>query len=288
MDSPIGTFRRSPPEKSYTRALLYRVTQETWARGERYAQEGRVGALEEIPKGFRATVRGTKSYTAELSWRGIGLSKKCDCPVSQGRNPCKHLIALAITADQSLGISPPDAEEVERDAIPPPLVSRSDIMAMYEDPLHVDLVTLRLAASEIGSWSRPHARLPDAPKTADSGPLTLKETKRALKEIERWSRHRNYDPYFCAGEMMAGFCHLVRVCQQRTSETPPETLLEILELTVPFHRRLVVELIDSSEGLHQFGEAHLQDWMGALRIRFGAAKPLLSRLRVVEEELRKY
>ncbi len=134
----------SPPKQSYARALLYRVTQETWRRGEQYAQQERVGSLEPIPKGFRAVVRGTQAYAAELAWRGSGLFKKCACPVSGGRNPCKHLIALAIVADQSLGIPPPDVEEVESEAIPPPLISRTDIEAMYQDPLNVNLTTLRL------------------------------------------------------------------------------------------------------------------------------------------------
>ena len=77
-------------------------------------------------KGFRATVKGTQAYEAELAWRGSGLSKKCTCPISGGRNPCKHLIALAIVADQLLGIPPPDAEEVEAEAIPPPLIDDSE------------------------------------------------------------------------------------------------------------------------------------------------------------------
>lgn len=276
----------SPNQQSYARALLYRVTQETWRRGEQYAQQERVGSLEPIPKGFRAVVRGTQAYTAELAWRGTGLSKKCTCPASGGRNPCKHLIALAIIADQSLGIPPPDAEEVESEAVPPPLISRADIEAMYRDPLNVNLTTLRLAASESGSWSRPHSRLPDAPKMADSGPLSVGEIKQALKEIERWSRHRNFDPYFCAGEMMAGFCHLLRVVEQRAHETLPEVMTEVLEKAAEFHRRLVFELIDDSEGVHQFGEAHLQALIGDLRGRQDLPEPAKTALLTIEQGLR--
>lgn len=153
---------REAGPQSYARALLSRVYQETWQRGARYAEEGRVGPLEPIPKGFRAGVRGTQVYAAELAWRGSGLGKRCSCPVSQNRNPCKHLIAPAIVADRAQGIAPPTVEEIEAQTIPPPLISRAEIEAMYRDPLRVDLDTLRLAASETGSWSRPHARLPAA------------------------------------------------------------------------------------------------------------------------------
>lgn len=275
-----------PKQQSYARALLYRVTQETWRRGEQYAQQGRVGSLEPIPKGFRAVVRGTQTYEVELAWRGSGLSKKCTCPVSGGRNPCKHLIALAIIADQSLGIPPPDVEEVESETIPPPLISRTDIETMYRDPLNVNLTTLRLAASESGSWSRPHSRLPDAPKMSDSGPLSVGEVKQALKEIERWSRHRNFDPYFCAGEMMAGFCCLLRLIGQRAQETSAEIMVEVLEKAAEFHRRLVFELIDDSEGIHQFGEAHLQALIGDLRDRKDLPEPAKAVLLAIQRGFR--
>jgi hypothetical protein len=275
----------SPKQQSYARALLYRVTQEAWRRGEQYAQGERVGSLEPILKGFRAIVRGTQAYAAELAWRGSGLSKKCTCPVSGGQNSCKHLIALAIVADQLLGIPPPDAEEVEAVAIPPPLISRADIEAMYRDPLNVNLTTLRLAASESGSWSRPHSRLPDAPKMSDSGPLSVGEIKQALKEMERWSRHRNFDLYFCAGEMMAGFCCLLRLIGQRAQETSAEIMVEILEKAAEFHHRLVFELIDDSEGVHQFGEAHLQALIGNLHGRKDLPEPTKAVLLAIERGL---
>ncbi|MBI3292779.1 MAG: SWIM zinc finger family protein [Elusimicrobia bacterium] len=276
----------SPKQQSYARALLYRVTQEAWQRGEQYAQGERVGSLEPIPKGFRAIVRGTQAYEAEVTWCGSGLSKKCTCPASGGRNPCKHLIALAIVADQSLGIPPPDAEEVESEAVPPPLISRTDIEEMYRDPLNVNLTTLRLAASESGSWSRPHSRLPDAPKMSDSGPLSVGEIKQALKEIERWSRHRNFDLYFCAGEMMAGFCYLLRLIGQRAHETSVEIMVEVLEKAAEFHHRLVFELIDDSEGVHQFGEAHLQALIGDLHGRKNLPEPAKTVLLQIERGLR--
>ena len=282
---PMGALKGSD-QQSYARALLYRVTQDTWRRGEQYAREGRVGSPEPISKGFRATVKGTQAYEAELAWRGSGLSKKCTCPASGGRNPCKHLIALAIVADQSLGIPHPDAEEVEAEAIPPPLISRADIETMYRDPLNVNLTTLRLATSESGSWSRPHARLPDSPSISDSGLLSVEEIKPALKEIERWSRHRNFDPYFCAGEMMAGFCYLLRVLRRRAHETPPETMAGVLGETAEFHRRLIFELIDDSEGVHQFGEAHLQALIEDLRSRKDLPEPVMDTLTAIKRGLR--
>lgn len=256
----------APP--SYARALVYRVSQETWQRGVRYVEEGRVGPLEPIPKGFRAVVQGTQAYRVEIVWRGSGLGKRCPCPVSQGRNPCKHLIALAIVADQAQGIAPPDAEEVEAQTIPPPLISRAEIEALYRDPLNADLEVLRLAASEAGSWSRPHARLPNVPPLAHAtGPLTLTEVERALKSLARWADHPHFDLYFCAGELMAGFCELLRRCRPRLARTSPEVVATILERAVAFHRRMIYELLDDSDGVHRFGDAHLRALLSDLRAR---------------------
>lgn len=277
---------RDTGPQSYARALLYRVYQETWQRGARYAEEGRVGALEPIPKGFRASVRGTQTYAAELAWRGSGLGKRCSCPVSQNRNPCKHLIALAIVADQTQGMAPPTADEIETQTIPPPLISRADIEAMYRDPLRVDLDTLRLAASESGSWSRAHARLPAAPTlAADAGPLTLAEVARALKQIARWADHAHFDPYFCAGEMMAGFCELLRRGRLRLAETPIETAVAILAAMAAFHHRLITELMDDSEGDRVFGQAHLQALLADLRARPGASPSVAATLAAIERQL---
>ena len=150
----------------------------------------------------------------------------------------------------------------------------------------MNLTTLRLAASESGSWSRSHARLPDFPNVSDSGPLSVEEIKPALKEIERWSRHRNFDPYFCAGEMMAGFCYLLRVIEQRAHETPPEIMAEVLEKTAEFHRRLIYELIDDSEGVHRFGEAHLQALIEGLRSRKNFPGSVMGTLTAIERGLR--
>lgn len=72
----------------------------------------------------------------------------------------------------------------------------------------------------------------------EAGPLTLAEIERALKQIARWADHAHFDPYFCAGEMLAGF-----------------------------HRRLITELIDDSEGDRVFSQAHLQALLADLRAR---------------------
>lgn len=274
------------PARSFARALLPRVYQDVWERGARYAAQGRVGTAEPIPKGVRAIVRGTQRYTVELAWRGNGLSKHCTCPAAERRGPCKHQVAVAIMADQAAGINPPDPSEIAAEAIPPPLISRTDIEALYDDPLHADLDTVRLAASESGGWSRPHARLPAAPKlSSGTGSLTVTEVARAFAQMTRWASHPHFDPYFCAGEMMAAFCQVLRDCQTRWAATPPEAAVSVLEAAAEFHRRLIYELIDDSDGLHQFGEAHLAALLTDLQRRTSPPPLLTARLAAINRRV---
>lgn len=250
--------------KSATQLLLGRTYEEVWFRGEGYANHRKTKMLRAGEKEVEATVNGTKQYSVSLKFASSGISKSCTCPYAQGtskRKVCKHMVAVAILWDELRGIPRPVKEEVESQTIPPPLVSYAQIDALFEDPLHADLEILRIASSESGRWSRPHARLPNKPALNDdiNEPLTLQEIQGAFREIKRWTRHRLYDFYFCAGEMVAGFCEVMGIVKRRTAATPPPISAEILREAQKFHSVLVMQLIDDSDGLHVFGEAHLED-----------------------------
>ena len=244
--------------KSACEALLYRTFLETWRRGEKYANEGRVKIFNSSDKRVLAKVAGAQIYEVVLEFRTGGLSRKCSCPV---KDLCKHMVAVAIVWDESLGIPRPAANNVEQTAIPPPLVSRADINRAYNDPLSADLEILRLAGDEMGSWSRPHARLPNIPRfnTELTRPLSLKEIKLVFSEINQWTRRSKFDPYFCAGETVAAFCEVLRIVKQRLLSTAPEIAVEILLGAQRFHYKIILEFIDDSDGLHIFNEAHLDD-----------------------------
>lgn len=243
--------------KSVCDLLIYRVYQETWQRGEKYADEGRVKILEMDDGHIKAIVKGTKKYETSLAFKSGGVSRKCSCPIS---NFCKHMVAVAIVWDGTRGFRKPSKEEIENETIPPPAVSRSQITEAYNDPVNADLDIIRIAADEMG-WSRPHARLPNMPKfNADvEEPLTLDEVKESFKEIEKWENRRNYDLYFCAGEMVAAFCEVMRIVKKRLSVSDPLMIAETLREAQKFHYKLVMELIDDSDGLHEFIEAQLED-----------------------------
>ena len=177
------------------------------------------------------------------------------------------MIAVAILWDEMRGIKRPSSEEVEFETIPPPFVTRSQYAELFRNPLRADLELLRIAAEEIGSWSRPHSRLPNMPHFSanENEPLSVKEIRKAFKEIGNWERRKRYDYYFCAGEMVAAFCDVMRLVKKRLSVTSPLIAAEVLREAQKFHYKLVMELIDDSDGLHIFTEENLEDIFNDLK-----------------------
>lgn len=257
--------------KSATEMLLNKTFEEIWHRGEKYTDGGKINILNSTDKEVEAEAIGTKRYTVNLKFSGNGISRKCTCPYtdrsSSYRPICKHMVGVAILWDEMRGIPRPMIEEIESYTIPPPLVTRSQIDAIWRDPLNADLEILRIAAEERGTWSRPHSRLPNMPNfdTNENKPLTIKEVKKAFQEIKRWAGRRAFDPYFCAGEMTAAFCEVLRIVKKRVAVTSLIVSAQILREAQKFHYTLVMELIDDSSGHWQFNEAHLNDLYESLK-----------------------
>ena len=255
---------------SAAHAILNKVPTEIWHRGEAYAAKGKVFVKSWDQKGIEATVAGTLSYEVFLRHAGGGFTRQCNCPYSGGASSkgriCKHIIAVALIWDDLLGFNRPNRQMVENLTIPPPKVSRQQIKSLFADPLHADLELLRSYA-EGGNWSRPHSRLPKAPRfeKRSANPVQISEIRKAFRTIQGWVDRSLYDPYFCAGEMVAAFCEVLRIVQQRIEATPVKTAAEILIVAQQFHRTLIIELIDDSDGLHLFGEAHLDYLFEAIK-----------------------
>jgi uncharacterized Zn finger protein len=257
--------------QSAAHAMLEKTTIEIWRRGEAYADGGKVSVVHWDDRGIEATVAGTSSYQVSLHKAPNGFTRRCDCPYaggSSGKVICKHLVAVALAWDARRGLPRPTLQEVEQLTIPPPEISRRQINALFADPLHADLDLLR-AAVEAGSWVREHNPLPNAPrmKTNPAQPISISELRRAFGTIQRWTNRSLYDLYFCAGEMMAAFCEVLRIIRARIEATPPPVAAEALVVAQRFHRTLVLELIDDSDGLHIFGEAHLDGLFAAIKNR---------------------
>lgn len=250
--------------KSACLFLLKGTFHEIWNRGESYADKGNVTPVTLDEREIEANVAGTRSYSVNLMFAPNGISKKCDCPYFQKNGfICKHIVAAAIVWDESRGISRPNQEIISRMTVPLPDLTRSDIDRIYSFPLQADLEHVRILADEtaLGGHGRAHSRLPKIPKISsdEKQAVTLKEIRKCFTEMRGWARRKNYDPYFCAGEMVAAFCEMLRMVKIRLAASPVLEATQVLLAVQQFNMELVMELIDDSQGLHEFSEAYLDD-----------------------------
>ena len=245
--------------------LMKKTYTDVWTRGKKYAEDGHVEIISMNDKLIEAVVKGTDSYHVSLKFSGSGISDKCTCPYASGA--CKHAVATAIIGDEKRGIPSPDDRKIEIYTVPPLATSRAQINKMFDKPLQADLQVLRTLTDERGRWSRPHSKLPEKPYFSDDEkePLNREEVEEAFKEMTKWTRRAKYDPYFCAGEMVAAYCEVMRSIKRRLPVSEPLTAASIILDAQKFHYKLVMQLIDSSDGLHAFTEAYLEDVFKALK-----------------------
>ncbi|RKX31252.1 MAG: hypothetical protein DRP46_03770 [Candidatus Zixiibacteriota bacterium] len=255
---------------SATKILLNKTQQEIWHRGESYADKGLVSIISDTDKKVQAVVQGTKEYDVKLRLSTAKIIINCSCPYfTKNGYICKHIVATAIVWDEKRGITRPDQSLVEKVTIPPSALSRQNITTLFKNPLKADLDQLRILPEEtaLGGYVRRHSRLPNIPKIGleEGQALTQQEIRKCYSEMKRWTQRKAYDPYFCSGEMVAAFCELLRIIKIRLAATTPLVAAEILLSAQKFNRTLVTELIDDSQGLHEFSEAYLKDIYHYLR-----------------------
>ena len=258
-------------------------------RGMEYAGNGHVEVVAMDDRHIEAIVKGKESYNVNLSFPASGIGKKCTCPYAAGSEArhaaCKHMVATAIVWDEKRGIPSPDTKKIEAYTVPPQSTPRAQINKLFAKPLQADLQFLRTLVDKSGSWSRPHSKLPDKPYFSDDEkvPLNIKEVENAFKEMAGWTHRNKYDPYFCAGEMVAAYCEVMRSVKRRLPVSEPLTVASILLDAQKFHYKLVMQLIDSSDGLHVFTEAHLEAMFKELKDMVSDSKDKIEIAKMLNE-----
>jgi uncharacterized Zn finger protein len=84
--------------------------EKTFARGQGYADHGRIALLSANGDGVLAAAFGTSDYTVWLKRAGPGISGHCSCPAYEDSGFCKHMVATALAANEAgrQGDEPPD------------------------------------------------------------------------------------------------------------------------------------------------------------------------------------
>ncbi len=74
-----------------------------FARGQAYHQAGQVEILDLEPGRVLARVSGSEDYRSVLTGGGADIDGDCSCPAFEGWGFCKHLVAVALTANDAIG-----------------------------------------------------------------------------------------------------------------------------------------------------------------------------------------
>ena len=262
-----------------SRYILANTAQEVFRRGIQYAKEGRVKDIRLQGKTLFAVVQGSLNYEVELRQGPKYTKGYCTCPYALNEDYCKHVVALAVSWDLQRNIEAPSEKEVRENAVEIEHGFDRKIDMLYADPLHADLQLLA-KASDYGSWVRPHAKIKIYSPLADIvRPVSCKEVRLALQNIQRIERRSSYDAYFCAGEVSALLSLIFDSVIKRLEYTNSEEYLDILTECITFYYNKYLTLIDGSDGVWQIPFARLQLIFGELQNR-GIAQTQQEKLRL--------
>lgn len=245
--------------QSLTRYILDNTTEDIFWRGVDYVNKNKVDRIEESEKIISTTIIGSNEYLVEFRQGLKYLKGHCSCPyASMNEDYCKHIVALALAWDEKKGISPPDQKEVEKNCLQINYDFGKKVDQMFNDPLNADLKFLAIASDYVTS-ARPHAKIPiKTTITNAKEELSLKKVQLGLQKIENLTNNRNYDPYFCAGEISAVFCLTLDSIINKLTTVPKGFQIKIIIECTVFYYNQYLQIIDSSDGIHQIPFARLQ------------------------------
>lgn len=82
-------------------ALRKRAGEAVFARGQAYARDGSVRLLDVGPGRVLAVVSGSEDYRTEVRRQGDGIGGSCSCPAFDDWGICKHMVAVALSANEA-------------------------------------------------------------------------------------------------------------------------------------------------------------------------------------------
>jgi len=233
---------------------------ESFARGKRYLEQGRVKALKESDGVISARVRGSDWYSVELRLEPVGLRGRCSCPVGIDDLFCKHCVATglawlvreALATHERTGAGSPQAmkeyltglprgklvELVMRQAQADPALRQQLVLAIARSrPGEPDEAAIRLAIDDAARADEPWSRTRDADRVRKLeavldvlGELLEAGHAAAVRELAAFGLERTgdvagrmYDPGQELAQVASQFLSLhVRSCA--ASQTDPVAL----------------------------------------------------------------
>ena len=245
--------------QSLTKYILNNTTEDIFWRGVDYAQKNKVKEIKKSEKIISAIIKGSNEYLVEFRQGPKYLKGHCSCPYANvNEDYCKHIVALAVAWDQESGFNLPDKKEVKKNCIQIDYNFDEKVNQMFNDPLNADLKFLAIA-SDYTTWAKPHAKIPIKTTIENAKEeLSLKKAQLGLQKIDSLTNNRNYDPYFCAGEISAVFCLTLDSIIKKLSTAPKDVQIKIIIDCIVFYYNQYLQVIDSSDGIHQIPFSRLQ------------------------------
>lgn len=129
-----------------------------YARGAAYAASGVVTIVMADASGIHALVRGSETYRVRLAGKGRDLTGECTCPAFERDGWCKHLVAVALVANEAGTEEMPDRRSAIRSHLTG--LGAETLADMLLDLAERDMALLRrldLAASATTTSPAEHA-----------------------------------------------------------------------------------------------------------------------------------
>lgn len=99
------------------KALVNAAGKAAFARGDAYFLQGRVADLAASDQEAYAKVAGTQTYSVRITCKDGAIDGECDCPVGEGGEFCKHMVATALAVMRGappVAATSPAREEEDR------------------------------------------------------------------------------------------------------------------------------------------------------------------------------
>jgi tetratricopeptide (TPR) repeat protein len=226
-------------------------------RGQRYATEGRVHAVDEDDSAIAGTVSGTHDYEVRIWVEDLDLAYACDCPIGVDGTFCKHLVALAIAwldrSSDGSGAKRPDPR-ASRDRTRP--ITMTDVRTYLDGQDHGTLVEMILAEADRDEGLR--ERLLLRTTLAASAGAGAGQIRRA---IDRAVRVQGFVDYGGAYDYARGIHDAIDLIEGLLKDGQPAVVIELSEHAL---RRVeqAIETVDDSDGemgglLERLQELHL-------------------------------
>ncbi|AVQ08489.1 TPA: hypothetical protein HH295_20130 [Xanthomonas vasicola pv. zeae] len=247
------TARFSPADLDRS-FLLGITTPSYYARGLVYADQERVTLQTVEPLRVDAIVSGSDDYAVELVWRNGSLRGRCDCPIGQQAEFCKHQVAVALSWART-SADPNSQKRTKRTTAGMPVAESSDRVLQHWlstlTPQALQALILESADNDAQLRKRllSQAQLAVAP---------LQQWRKAISTLLGRKRYMDWSATIAYSKRLSVLPSLLEQARQRD----PLAALDLHEYA--FKRLLAIyEQVDDSRGdlgerLRVLGHAHLE------------------------------